>query len=208
MNRLKELRLLHGYKTQKDLADVLFVNQTAVSQWERGATVPSSQMLSRLSELYGVTINYLLGTDLKDADNAETEAPAAGGVVIPVLGDVAAGIPIDAIENIVDYEEIDKAMAATGEFFGLRVKGSSMEPRIREGDVVIVRKQEDVNTGDTAVVLVNGNSATVKRIKKEPGGISLIPNNPAYDVKFYSNAEIMTLPVTIIGRVVELRGKF
>ncbi len=208
MNRLKELRLLHGYKTQKDLADVLFVNQTAVSQWERGATVPSSQMLSRLSELYGVTINYLLGTDLKDTDHAETEAPAAGGVVIPVLGDVAAGIPIDAIENIVDYEEIDQAMAATGEFFGLRVKGSSMEPRIREGDVVIVRKQEDVNTGDTAVVLVNGDSATVKRIKKEPGGISLIPNNPAYDVKFYSNAEIITTPVTIIGRVVELRGKF
>ena len=90
----------------------------------------------------------------------------------------------------------------------MRVKGSSMEPRIREGDVVIVRKQEDVNTGDTAVVLVNGDSATVKRIKKEPGGISLIPNNPAYDVKFYSNAEIITTPVTIIGRVVELRGKF
>lgn len=135
-------------------------------------------------------------------------SPSGKGVRIPVLGDVAAGIPIDAIENIVDYEEIDAAMAATGEFFGLRIKGSSMEPRIREGDVVIVRKQEDADTGDTAVVLVNGDSATVKRIKKEPSGISLIPNNPAYDTKFYSADAINSLPVRIIGKVVELRGKF
>ena len=65
MNRLKELRLQHGYKTQKDLADALFVNQTAVSQWERGVTVPSSQMLFKLSELYGESIDYILGVDDK-----------------------------------------------------------------------------------------------------------------------------------------------
>lgn len=128
---------------------------------------------------------------------------------IPVLGEVAAGIPIEAIQDIVDHEEIDAALAATGEFFGLRIKGSSMEPRIREGDVVIVRRQEDAETGDTAVVLVNGDSATVKRIKKEPdGGIWLIPNNPAYDSRHFSPAEIRDLPVNIIGKVVELRGKF
>ena len=128
---------------------------------------------------------------------------------IPVLGDVAAGIPIEAIENIVDYEEIDAALAATGEFFGLRIKGSSMEPRIREGDVVIVRKQSDANTGDTSVVLVNGDSATVKRIKKDPdGSLWLIPNNPAYDTQHFSLDEIRDRPVTIIGKVVELRGKF
>lgn len=65
MNRLKELRIQHGYKTQKELADHLFVNQTAVSQWERGATTPSSQMLQHLSELYQVSIDYLLGRDEK-----------------------------------------------------------------------------------------------------------------------------------------------
>ena len=130
------------------------------------------------------------------------------GTKIPVYAAVAAGIPIEAIEDIVDYEEIDAALAATGDFFGLRIKGDSMEPRMREGDVVIVRKQEDAETGDTAVVLVNGDSATVKRIKKEPGGISLIPNNPAYDTQYFSNAEIRDLPVRIIGKVVELRGKF
>ena len=112
-----------------------------------------------------------------------------------------------AEENIVDYEEIDPAMAATGELFGLRIKGSSMEPRIKEGDVVIVRKQEDVDTGDTAVVLVNGDSATVKRIKKETNGITLVPNNTAFSPIYYSNDDIERLPVRIIGKVLELRGK-
>ena len=131
------------------------------------------------------------------------------GKWIPVLGDVAAGIPIEAVENIIDWEEINSALAGTGDFFGLRIKGSSMEPRIREDDVVIVRKQEDANTGDTAVVLVNGDSATVKRIKKEPdGGLWLLPNNPAYAPQHYSPAEVAEKPVHIIGKVVELRGKF
>ena len=139
-----------------------------------------------------------------------TDIPAStGGVWIPVLGDVAAGVPIEAMENVVDYEEIDTAMASSGEHFALRIKGSSMEPRIREGDVVIVRKQDDADTGDTAVVMVNGDSATVKRIKKESdGSLWLLPNNPAYDPQHFSVAEIAETPVHIIGKVVELRGKF
>lgn len=202
MSRLKELRIKNGFKTQQDLATALFVNQTAVSQWERGVTTPSPPILIKLSEMYGVSTDYLLGS------SSETGRETTG-TAVPVLGDVAAGIPIEAIQDIVDYEEIDAALAATGEFFGLRIKGSSMEPRIREGDVVIVRRQADAETGDTAVVLVNGDSATVKRIKKEPdGGIWLIPNNPAYDSRHFSPTEISDLPVTIIGKVVELRGKF
>lgn len=201
MNRFREQRLRAGYKSQADLAKLLFVNQTAVSQWERDVTTPSPPILLKLSQLYGVSTDYLLGKD------AATENQK--GIKIPVLGDVAAGIPIEAVENIVDYEEIDTAMASTGEYYGLRIKGSSMEPRIREGDVVIVRQQEDADTGDTAVVLVNGESATVKRIKKEPdGGLWLLPNNPAYDPQHYSPAEVAEKPVRIIGKVVELRGKF
>ena len=201
MNRFREQRLKAGYKSQADLAKILFVNQTAVSQWERGVTTPSPPILLKLSQLYGVSTDYLLGQSISSDDSK--------GIKIPVLGDVAAGIPIEAVENIVDYEEIDTAMASTGEFFGLRIRGSSMEPRIREGDVVIVRQQEDADTGDTAVVMVNGDSATVKRIKKEPdGGIWLIPNNPAYEPQHYSPSEVAECPVRIIGKVVELRGKF
>lgn len=188
----------------KQLGEVLGVAESTISQYETGKRQPDNETLLRIGEFFGVTVGYILC-----AENGPVPCPAStSGIVVPVLGDVAAGIPMDAIENIVDYEEIDQATASTGEFFGLRVKGSSMEPRIREGDVVIVRKQEDADTGDTVVVLVNGDSATVKRIKKEPGGISLIPNNPAYDVQFYSNTDILSKPVTIIGKVVELRGKF
>lgn len=200
MNRIKQLRNAHEMK-QTDLAVQLKVGQNTISNWENGKTEPDSASLQKMSVIFDCTIDYILG-------HSALVKPQTAGVWVPVLGNVAAGIPIEAVEDIVDYEEIDAALAATGVFFGLRIKGSSMEPRIREGDVVIVRKQDDAETGDTAVVLVNGDSATVKKIKKMPDGIQLIPTNPAYDPMYYTAAEVEALPVRIIGRVVELRGKF
>lgn len=187
--------------TQQELASKLFVSQQAVGKWERGEATPNPDAIIAMAKIFDVSADVLLGES--------TVPQSTGGNWIPVLGDVAAGIPIEAVENIVDYEEIDAAMAATGDFFALRIKGSSMEPRIREGDVVIVRKQNDAETSDTAVVLVNGDSATVKRIKKDSdGSLWLLPNNPAYDPVHYSPTEIVDMPVHIIGKVVELRGKF
>ena len=198
-----QIRLLRkeANMTQQELASKLYVSQQAVGKWERGEATPNPETIVAMSKIFGVSADTILG---------ESAPPlSTGGTWVPVLGDVAAGIPIEAVENIVDYEEIDTAMAANGKYYGLRIKGSSMEPRIREGDVVIVRQQEDADTGDTAVVLVNGESATVKRIKKEPdGGLWLLPNNPAYDPQHYSPAEVADKPVRIIGKVVELRGKF
>ena len=198
-----QIRLLRkeANMTQQELASKLFVSQQAVGKWERGEATPNPETIVAMSRIFGVSADTLLG---------ESAPPlSTGGTWVPVLGDVAAGIPIEAVENIVDYEEIDTAMASNGKYYGLRIKGSSMEPRIREGDVVIVRQQEDADTGDTAVVLINGESATVKRIKKEPdGGLWLLPNNPAYDPQHYSPAEVADKPVRIIGKVVELRGKF
>ena len=186
--------------TQQELASKLFVSQQAVGKWERGEATPNPEAIATMAKIFCVSADVLLG---------ESRPPTStGGSWVPILGDVAAGIPIEAVTDIVDYEEIDSAMAATGEFFGLRIKGSSMEPRMREGDVVIVRKQDDAETGDTAVVLVNGDSATVKKIKKGPDGIQLIPTNPAYDPIYYTAADIASLPVRIIGRVVELRAKY
>lgn len=126
---------------------------------------------------------------------------------VPVLGRVAAGIPLDAVEEIMGYEDISSVRYSSGEYFGLEIKGQSMEPKISDGDVVIVRKQSDVDSGDIAVVLVNGDAATVKKIKKSQQGVTLIPNNPAYEPIYYSNKEIESLPVSIIGKVVELRAK-
>lgn len=187
---------------QIDLAKRLNVRQTTISNWETGRTEPDSATLQKLAVLFDVSVDYILGHSLTK------HISKTGGLRIPVLGDVAAGIPIEAVQDIVDYEEIDAAMASSGEYFGLRIKGSSMEPRMREGDVVIVRKQDYADTGDTAVVLVNGDSATVKKIKKRPDGLSLIPTNPAYDPMYYTAAEVESLPVRILGRVVELRAKY
>lgn len=129
-------------------------------------------------------------------------------VTINVLGSVAAGIPIEAIEDIVDTEEITSEIAKTGEFFGLRIKGDSMSPRILDGDTVIIRKQNDVESGDIAIVLINNNEATCKKLTKHENGVTLSAYNPAYEPIFFSNKEIKDLPVIVIGKVVELRGKF
>ena len=121
---------------------------------------------------------------------------------------MAAGIPINAVEEIIDTEEITEEMARTGEFFGLRISGHSMEPRICDGDVVIVRQQSDVEDGDIAIVLVNGSDGTCKRIKRYQDSLALLPLNPTYEPMIYSKQEVETLPVKILGKVVELRGKF
>lgn len=129
-------------------------------------------------------------------------------VKIPVLGKVQAGYPIEAMENIIDYEEISEETARQGDFFALQVKGNSMEPKFSEGDIVIVRKQEDIDSGDIAIILVNGDEATIKKIKKFDGGIHLVPLNPQFDILTYTNEQIEKLPVRCIGKVVELRAKF
>ena len=202
MIRLRELRKSKKL-SQQIIADMLGVTQATLSGWENEKYEIDNQSLSKLASYFNVTTDYLLGrTDEKK------ERPREKGVRIPVLGCVQAGIPIEAIEDIIDYEEIPESMAKNGEYFALQVRGDSMEPKFSEGDVVIVRKQESADDGDIAVVLVNGNEATVKKIKRRMDGIMLIPNNPSYDPMFYSNQEIATLPVAIIGRVVELRAKF
>lgn len=201
-DRLKELRKKHRL-TQKQLANILYIDQTAISYWENGKTKPDFENQQLLADYFGITIDDLLGRT-----NSDTKPHIKKGVKIPVLGRVQAGIPVDAIEEIIDYEEITEEMAAQGDYFGLVIRGQSMMPRMLEGDVIIVRKQSDVDSGDIAVVLVNGNDATVKKIRKTESGIELVPLNPSFDIIYYTNEEIENLPVNIIGKVVELRGKF
>lgn len=138
----------------------------------------------------------------------EYESQNQQGLQIPVLGTVLAGIPISAVEDILDYEEIDSSFQSQGEFFALRIKGDSMQPKMDDGDVVIVRQQSDANSGDTVIVLVNGDDATCKKLQKIENGIMLVSTNPNYLPMFYSNEEIATKPVVILGKVVELRSKY
>lgn len=197
--RLKTLRIQRKM-TQSELAKKIYISQPAYSKYEVGTASPNPETLSKIADALDVSVDYLLGSDSQPA--------RPGYIRIPVLGRVAAGIPIDAIEEVIDWEDISAEAAGDGEYFGLQIKGHSMEPKISDGDVVIVRRQPDVDSGDIAVVLVNGDDATVKKVKKSPQGVTLIPSNPAYEPMYYTNAEIESLPVQILGRVVELRAKF
>lgn len=205
MNRIRELRKKRCM-TMKELGAVVGLAESTISQYETGKREPDNETLLRLGEFFNTSVDYLLGREIIADSPPEPSVP--GSKWIPVIGTIPAGTPVEAIEEILDYEEITPQMASQGEHFALKIKGQSMEPKISDGDVVIVRKQDDCENGEIAVVLVNGDEATVKRIKKGPEGLMLIPNNPAYEPMFYSNAEIESLPVSIIGKVVELRAKF
>lgn len=138
----------------------------------------------------------------------DTNKSSISSVKIPVVGKVQAGLPAEAFEDIIDYEEIPESMARGGEYFGLSIKGDSMYPRILEGDVVIVRKQSTADSGDIVIALINGDEGTCKQLFKYKDHIELKSFNPMYKPLVYSNEEIESLPVSIIGKVVELRGKF
>lgn len=202
MNKLEELRKAKGI-TMKETALQLGMPYTTYVSYEKGQREPNSDVLIKFADFYDTTVDFILGVE-KDID-----IPAATtGVMIPVLGYVRAGVPMTAVENIIDYEEISKEDAAKGEHFGLVIKGDSMEPRFAEGDVVIVRKQETVENGEIAVVLVNGDDATVKKFYRSDNGIKLVSTNPTYDPFFFTPDEVDSLPIQVIGRVVELRAKF
>lgn len=186
-------------KTQVDLINDLGFNKSAVSTWCNGTRLPRMDKVDALAKYFGIRRSDLI------EDKSESKIKPT---TIPVLGSVPAGIPIEAIQDIIDYEEIDAATAAKGEYFALQVKGSSMEPRICEGDIVIVRKQDDVESGEIAIVMVNGDNATIKRLLKYEDGIRLMPTNPAYEPLYFTNDEILEKPVKVIGKVIENRQKY
>lgn len=124
---------------------------------------------------------------------------------IPVFGKVAAGIPLEEIVDIRDWEEIE--YKGDDVLYGLQVKGDSMSPRIMEGDVLIVKQQPDAESGDLVIAQVNGNASTCKRLVKHSDGISLVSFNPSYAPMTFTNEEIENLPVRILGIVIENRQK-
>lgn len=202
--------LLARNMSAAELSRALGINEGTVSQYKKGLYEPKQKRTQEIARILNVSIAWLMGADIP---MRPYEFPLAvnsnkKSTQIPVLGRVAAGYPIEAVENIIDYEEISEEMARSGEYFALQVKGDSMLPRFTDGDIVIVRKQEDIDSGDIAIMLVNGHEATIKKVQKFEDGINLIPSNPAYDVMTFTKKEIISLPVVCLGKVVELRAKF
>lgn len=189
-------------KSRSDICKDLGFAYTTFTSWETGVNYPRIDKIEMMADYFHIEKSDLI------EDKTDKPSSPVKGIRIPVLGRVAAGIPIEAITDIEDWEEIPQSMAKTGEYFALKIAGKSMEPRMMDGDVVIVRRQSDVDSGDIAVVLVNGNDATVKQISKSDAGLTLIGWNPSvYTPKTYNRKECKELPVTILGKVVEIRGK-
>lgn len=209
----KIIRNLRGDMSLRTFAAKCHLSHTTLDNIEKGVdfrtgkpTAPTITTLMKIAQAAGVSLEYIVGNGKPPVNNSEGNRK---GVRIPVLGKVAAGIPIEAITDIIDYEEIDAAMLKDGsEYFALQIKGDSMEPRIKDGDVVIVRRQPNIDSGQIGIVCINGCDATCKKIRIEPSGIVLIPFNSLYEPVYYSNQDIEDIPVRILGRVIELRAKF
>ncbi len=207
-DRIKSMRIERGY-TLAQIAELLGIKEATMQRYESGEIKNiKHETISKLANIFHCSPAYLMGWDNNVSPIPGGSKEKKKGVTIKVLGRVAAGIPIEAVEDIIDTEEISEDMAATGTFFGLKIHGNSMEPRICEGDVVIVRQQDDAESGEIVIATVNGNEATCKRLRKYRDGIELISINPSYDPMFFSTEEVISKPVRIIGKVVELRGKF
>ena len=196
--RIKERREAIGL-TQDELAKRIgFSDRSSVTKIEKSGDQVTLKTVEKMVAALSCSVQYLMGWE-----NMPSKA-----VRIPVLGRVAAGIPIEAIEEIVGEEEITEVMSRQGEYFGLLIKGDSMEPRILDGDVVIVRKQSDADSGDLVIALINGEDGVCKRLMKYPESIALVSNNQKYAPLVFTLKEVEEKPVQIIGKVVELRGKY
>ena len=192
-------RLIEKDKTQQDMCNDLGWKKGTVSAWVNGTRMPKMDKIDIMCKYFGCERDDLLF----DA----REMKMMRSVSIPVYARVAAGIPLEASEEIVDREEIPKKWTEFGDYYGLRIRGVSMQPRIEEGDVVIVRKQSTADDGQTVIALVNGNDAVCKKLKVYKDGIALVSNNPIYAPMYFSTSDTQDIPVRIIGRVVEIRGK-
>ena len=196
LNRLVNSRNL----SQREIAARINVSPQTFNTWIQGKAIPRMGKIQLLADYFKI--------EKSDLIEKKTNVTLSQGIKIPVLGSVPAGIPITAVEDVLDYEEIPQSWANQGEFFALKIKGDSMEPRMISGDVVIVKQQSDADSGDVVIALVNGNEATCKKLEKTNNGIMLISTNTKYAPMFFSNEQISELPVVILGKVVELRQKY
>lgn len=204
--RLKEARNNAGY-SQKELAEKLGMNLRTYGSYERGERDISTAVLLNICKALDISSDYLLGRGLEQTTQ-EVEKYTPGAMIpIPVVGNVAAGYTCLAETDILGYELVDKELILEGyEYMWLRVRGDSMEPMILEGDLVLVRLQPSVDSGDYGVVIVDEEDGLVKRIELDKNTITLISFNPYYPPREFKNGD--TARVRIVGKVIESKRKF
>ena len=207
--KVKQLRTQQGL-TLEDVGNAVGVGKSTVRKWESGIIANMRRdKIALLAKALHVSPSYLMGwNDNNSNDPSPVDSTFQGSIRIPILGTIPAGIPLEAIEDIVDWEEIPASMSRGGkEYFGLKVTGDSMSPRYEDGDVLILRKQDSCESGQDCAVMVGSSDATFKRVRFGPSGVTLHPLNPNYETYHYTKQEVVDLPVRILGVVVEMRRK-
>lgn len=201
-NVLKNLRVSKGL-SQEELSNKFGVSTSTIGMYETNKREPNFELLKEFANFFNVSTDYLLEQIKKD-DLANFDI-----IQIPLLGKIAAGCPTEMFADVIDYIDIPADMArGNKELFALKTKGKSMEPNFIEGDILIFEKTEDCENGQFCAVAVNGDDATFKKVTKTDTGIMLQPLNPAFETKFYTNDQIASLPVTIIGVLKQIRRNF
>lgn len=192
--RRKELDI-----TLEEIGDYVGVSKTTVQRWESGnISNMRRDRIKKLSEILKIDADELLGIDIQKDEHMTK---------IPVLGKVAAGVPVTAQEDIIGYEKVPEEWTENNSIFALEIKGDSMEPRIMEGDIVIVREQKTVENGEIAIVVI-GDEAVCKKVVKHSDSIVLVSLNTKYEPVLFSLKDMEEKPVVIAGKVIELRAKF
>ena len=197
--QLKSLRNEKNY-TQSDLAKKLHLTPKAISFYENDQREPDIATLYKIAEIFNVSIDYLNGKSKTRLTEGQDY------ITINVYGSIPAGIPIEAIEDISDTEDLSlKEYDKNKTYLGLKVEGDSMYPKYLDGDTVIIEKTPDCESGTDAAVYVNGYEATLKTVlKNDNGTITLKPFNTNYAPTTYGPGDD---PVRILGIVKEIRRK-
>lgn len=194
MNNIKEFRKKAGL-SQFELAELCGVHQTAVSQWEQGRTNPDTDTLVALSHIFHTSLGSILGLDSPDDP-----------VMISVKGLVYNGeITFIEDEDVCEFVALSPEFAHGDEFFALRVEGNTMYPSFREDDIIIIHQQTHVDDNEMVVAVESRKKAFLKRIRVQDNGIMLLAENPDYESSFYTNEQMARLPITFLGKAVEMR---
>lgn len=188
-------------KTRYNICNDLDFPYTTFTEWYKGNIYPRIDKIEMLANYFGIKKSDLI--EERKSDNTPIVS-----AIVHVYGTIPAGVPMECIEDILDTEEISADMLKGGkQYFGLKIKGNSMSPTYLDGDTIILEKVDDCENGQDAVVMVNGNDGTFKRIFKNETGIILQPLNSEYEPMIYTNEQINNLPIRIIGVAREIRRK-
>lgn len=197
---LKYIRESKGISKNK-LGEMVGVNQTTIGRWETEEIKPSIDNVEEVAKVLNVPLPDLLIKDL-NFDNAEVIDMDSDIVMIPVYGTIKAGIPLESQTDIIEYMRIPKEWTnGDKKLFGLRLSGDSMFPKYQDGETVIFEQTGDLETykNKDCAVMINHTESTFKKVLVNDKGIVLQPYNTAYDIMMFSNDEINTLPIAILG---------